>query len=117
MGKTAAQAKPEQLIPNEKDDGATRIAWREDGALFAVNFLHRKIKIRQFKVFNREGILCYTSEQINGLEECIAWSPLRNVITVTQILDDKYVVAFFEKNGLKYSDFLLPFKPQEAKVC
>lgn len=117
MGKTAAQAKPEQLIPNEHDSDCTRITWRKDGVLFAVSFLHRETKIRKFKVFNREGTLCYTNEQINGLEEYIAWNSLGNLIAVPQILVNKYVVAFFEKNGLKYSELLLPFKPQEVKVC
>lgn len=117
MGKAAAQTKPEELIPNVYDSGCTRIVWREDGVLFVVSFLHRKTKIRKFKVFNREGILCYTNEQINGLEECIAWSPLGNLIAVPQLLINKYILAFFEKNGLKYTELLLPFKPQEVKVC
>jgi len=118
MGKAAAQVEPEQLIPNEHDDGRARIAWRNDGTLFAVSFLHSETKIRRFKVFNRNGTLCYTSELINGLEECITWCPLGGMIATTQILNEyKYVVAFFEKNGLKYSELLLPFKPQEGKVC
>ncbi|XP_077256116.1 elongator complex protein 1 isoform X1 [Temnothorax americanus] len=116
MGKAAARAEPLELIPNEHDDGGTRICWREDGAFFTVSFLHKKTKIRGFKVFNREGILCYTNEPVNGLEECLAWSPLGNLLAVTQTAYDKYVIAFFEKNGLKYSEFLLPFKFGEVKV-
>ncbi|KYQ49072.1 Elongator complex protein 1 [Trachymyrmex zeteki] len=116
VGKAAAQAKSIHLIPNERDDGHIRITWRDDGAFFAVSFLHKEPKIRRFKIFNREGMLCYTSEQINGLEECIAWGPVGRPIAVPQILDEKYVVAFFEKNGLKYSELLLPFKPQETKI-
>ncbi|KAL0127474.1 hypothetical protein PUN28_005627 [Cardiocondyla obscurior] len=113
VGKAAAQAKQEQLIPNEHDNSQTCIAWREDGTLFAVNFLHKETKIRQFKIFNREGVLYYTSEHVNGLEECIAWG---NIIAVSRILVDKYFITFFEKNGLKYKELLLPFKPQEVKV-
>ncbi|EGI70530.1 PREDICTED: putative elongator complex protein 1 isoform X1 [Acromyrmex echinatior] len=116
VGKSAAQAKPIHLIPNELDDGRIRITWRDDGTFFAISFLHKETKIRRFKIFNREGMLCYTCEQINGLEECIAWGPMERPIAIPQILDEKYVIAFFEKNGLKYSDLLLPFKPQEAKV-
>ncbi|XP_012536297.1 putative elongator complex protein 1 [Monomorium pharaonis] len=115
-GKAAAQAKPEQLIPNEDDDGRIHITWREDGALFAISFLHKEMKIRQVKIFGRAGILYWTSEQINGLEACLAWKSFSNLIAVTQILKDKYEVAFFEKNGLKYSELLLPFKSQEMKV-
>ncbi|XP_011876927.1 PREDICTED: putative elongator complex protein 1 [Vollenhovia emeryi] len=117
MGKAAARAKSEQPIPNKYDEGRTRIAWREDGAFFAVNFLDRETKIRKFKIFDREGTLHYTSEQVNGLEEHITWNPCNNLmIAIPQILNDKYVVAFFEKNGLKYSELLLPFKPGEVKV-
>ncbi|KYM98961.1 Elongator complex protein 1 [Cyphomyrmex costatus] len=116
VGKAAAQAKPVHMILNEHDDGRMQITWRDDGTFFAVSFLHKETKVRRFKIFNREGMLCYTSEQVNGLEECIAWGPVGRPIAVPQILNEKYVVAFFEKNGLKYSELLLPFKPQEAKV-
>lgn len=115
-GKTAAKAKPEELNANELDDGRPRITWRGDGALFAVSFLHILTKIRQFKVFDREGTLCYTSEPTNGLEECLAWRPLGNLIATTQRLANKHVVALFEKNGLKYTDFPLPFAPKEVTV-
>lgn len=115
MGKAAAQAKPEELIPNENDSGCTRITWREDGVLFAVSFLDKVTNTRKFKVFSREGLLCYTNEQIGGLEEHIAWNS-SNLIATPQLLNNKYVIAIFEKNGLKYSELLLPFKPQEVKV-
>ncbi|XP_011692610.1 PREDICTED: putative elongator complex protein 1 isoform X1 [Wasmannia auropunctata] len=116
VGKAAAQAKPIELTPNEHDDGLARITWRNDGALFAVSFLHKETKIRKFKIFDREGVLCSTSDKMNGLEECIVWSPCGGLIAIPQVSDDKYVIAFFEKNGLKYADLTLPFKPQEAKV-
>jgi len=116
MGKEAAQVQPEQLTPNEHDDGCIQISWQENGALFAVSFLHKDTKIRKFKVFNREGILCSTSEQLNGLEQYMTWSPVENLLAVSQILNDKYIIALIEKNGLKYADFLLPFTPQEVRV-
>ncbi|KAL6440916.1 hypothetical protein ACFW04_003370 [Cataglyphis niger] len=115
-GKAAAKAKPEELNANELDDGRSRITWRGDGALFAVSFLHILTKIRQFKIFDREGTLCYTSEPTNGLEECLAWQPLGNLIATTQRMANKYVVALFEKNGLKYTDFSLPFASKEITV-
>ncbi|KMQ97926.1 elongator complex protein 1-like protein [Lasius niger] len=115
-GKAAAKAKQEQLNANELDDGRPRITWRGDGALFAVSFLHILTKIRQFKIFDRKGTLCYTSEPTNGLEECLAWRPLGNLIATTQRLANKHVIALFEKNGLKYADFPLPFAPKEIMV-
>ncbi|XP_011265632.2 elongator complex protein 1 isoform X2 [Camponotus floridanus] len=116
VGKAAAKAKAEELNANELDDGRPRITWRGDGSLFAISFLHIQTKIRQFKVFDREGTLCYTSEPTNGLEECLAWHPLGNLIATTQRLANKHVVALFEKNGLKYTDFPLSFAPGEVKV-
>lgn len=102
---------------NELDDGIPRITWRGDGTLFAVSFLHATTKIRQFKIFNRMGILQYTSESSNGLEECLAWKPSGNLIATTQRLVNKHVVALFEKNGLKHKEFLLPFGVKEVTVC
>lgn len=116
-GKAAAKAKPEQVNANDSDDGLPRIIWREDGTLFAVSFLHTTTKIRQFKIFNREGILQYTSEPTNGLEECLAWKPSGSLIAAPQRLINKLVVALFEKNGLKHREFSLPFETKEVKVC
>ncbi|XP_029166752.1 putative elongator complex protein 1 isoform X2 [Nylanderia fulva] len=115
-GKAAAKVKQEQLSSNEFDDCRPRITWREDGALFAVSFLNDLSTIRQFKVFDRKGTLYYTCEPTNGLEECLAWQPLGNLIATTQRLVNKHVVALFEKNGLKYAEFPLPFAPREVKV-
>lgn len=74
------------------------------------------MKTRQFKIFDRNGTLCYTSEPTNGLEECLAWQPLGNLIATTQRLANKHVVALFEKNGLKYTDFSLSFALGEVMV-
>lgn len=93
------------------------MTWREDGSLFAVGYLHHESKLRQFKVFNREGVLQYTSELANGLEESLSWKPSGSLIAATQRLANKHVVALFEKNGLKHGEFSLPFKPKEVKVC
>ncbi|XP_076376507.1 elongator complex protein 1 isoform X1 [Megalopta genalis] len=115
-GKKAAVSQPTEISQNEQDDESYRITWREDGSLFAVGFLHRQSRVRQFKVFNREGILQYTSELVNGLEESLSWKPSGSLIATTQILPNKHVVALFEKNGLKHREFLLPFKPKEIRV-
>lgn len=59
-------------------------------------------------MFDREGHLQYTSEKQQGLETNLSWRPSGNVIATTQCLPDKYVVAFFEKNGLKHGGFDIP---------
>ncbi|XP_017891228.1 elongator complex protein 1 isoform X2 [Ceratina calcarata] len=115
-GKKAATAKPVEINKNELDDGLCRISWRDDGSLFAVSFLHHESKARQFKVFDREGILQYTSEFINGLEEPLSWKPSGSLIATTQVSQNKHLVALFEKNGLKHREFALPFKLKEVKV-
>lgn len=107
----AAKAKPEQLCVNESDDGRPRISWRGDGSLFAVSFVHATINVRLFKVFNFEGILQYTSEPIDGLEECLAWKPSGDLIASTcQRCGSHYwnitlehFITCFEQNGLKRS--------------
>lgn len=83
-----------------------KITWRGDGQLYAVGFTMDGI--RRFKVFNRDGLLQYTSEKQAGLEGNLSWRPSGNVIATTQKLPDKYVVAFFEKNGLKHGGFDIP---------
>ncbi|KOC68440.1 Elongator complex protein 1 [Habropoda laboriosa] len=115
-GKKAAVTKSTEMNKNDLDDGLCRITWRDDGSLFAVGFLHHENKIRQFKIFNREGILQYTSELVNSLEESLSWKPSGSLIASTHILQNKHVVVFFEKNGLRHRDFSLPFKPKEIKV-
>lgn len=116
-GKKAAISKPTEICENDLDDGLYKITWRDDGLLFAVGLLHPENKVRQFKVFNREGILQYTSEIANGLEESLSWRPSGSLIAATQISQNKHLVVFFEKNGLKHREFSLPFKPKEIRVC
>ncbi|XP_015608261.1 putative elongator complex protein 1 [Cephus cinctus] len=115
-GKAAAKSKPAVVEKIEFDNGIPRITWRGDGTLFAVSILLKETGIRCFKVFNRQGIVQYTSETINGLEEHLSWRPLGNLIASTQRLPNKHVIAFFEKNGLKHGDFSLPFEPKEINV-
>ncbi|KAK2583885.1 hypothetical protein KPH14_001159 [Odynerus spinipes] len=108
VGKAAAVVKSVEINKNDFDDGQPRITWRGDGSLFAVSFIHKNDDIRQFKVFNREGILQYTSELTNNMEESLSWKPSGNLIATTQKLINKHVVSLFEKNGLKHREFSLP---------
>ncbi|XP_012270137.1 putative elongator complex protein 1 [Orussus abietinus] len=116
QGKTAAKETSVITGKTELDDGTIRITWRGDGMLFAVTFLHKDTVMRQFKVFNREGILQYTSEPSSGLEQNISWKPFGNVIALTQRLNEKHVVAFFEKNGLKHREFTLSLDVEKFVV-
>ncbi|XP_057324154.1 putative elongator complex protein 1 [Microplitis mediator] len=115
-GKAAAKAKAVIDPKTDKDSKRSWITWRGDGSLFAVSFFNEKIGARLFKIFNRKGVLQYTSELTHRLEEMIAWKPSGNYIAGTQRLDDKYVVALFEKNGLKHREFTLPFSPADFDV-
>lgn len=86
-----------------------KITWRGDGRLFAIGY--SEVGIRKFKVFDRVGNLQYTSEKQQGLEANLSWRPSGNVIATTQALKDKYVVSFFEKNGLKHGEFQINVSP------
>lgn len=91
------------------------MSWRGDGSLYCVSMLQRN-NIRRIKIFNREGVLQYTSENVPGLEIGLAWRPSGNLIASTQTLPNKHQVIFFEKNGLRHGEFSLPFAPQEVSV-
>ncbi|XP_043471428.1 putative elongator complex protein 1 [Leptopilina heterotoma] len=107
-GKAAAKIKQTVFRKTETDDGKPRVTWNGDGAMFAVSFINNESEARQFKVYNRENVLQYTSELLDGLEENISWKPMGNLIATTQKQPNKHVVALFEKNGLKHREFALP---------
>ncbi|XP_013183864.1 elongator complex protein 1 isoform X2 [Amyelois transitella] len=108
-GKQAAKAivevNPDRNLQSDQMVNV-KITWRGDSQLYAIGFINNGIW--QFKVFDREGQLQYTSEKQPGLESNLSWRPSGNVIATTQRLQDKYVVAFFEKNGLKHGEFTIP---------
>lgn len=64
--------------------------------------------VRRFKVFDREGNLHFTSEKQQGLEANLSWRPSGNLIATTQKQGDKCLISFFEKNGLKHGEFVIP---------
>ncbi|XP_039439416.1 elongator complex protein 1 [Culex pipiens pallens] len=115
-GKGARTKKKEE--PVEVDLGSldrrVKISWREDGELFVVGFLGPYG--RAFKVFSKEGALQFTSEKCCGLEVALGWRPSGMWIATPQVLQDKYVVALFEKNGLKHREIELPFNRAEEAV-
>ncbi|XP_063980475.1 elongator complex protein 1 [Diachasmimorpha longicaudata] len=115
-GKAAAKAKPVITGRTDSDTGDVSVTWRGDGTLFAVTFLNQGDNARRFRVFNREGVLQWTSELTSGLEENLSWKPSGNLLASTQRLPNKHVTALFEKNGLKHREFSLPFLPNEIHV-
>lgn len=115
-GKYKAQSNEDLEYKNEVFDHTVRISWRGDAELFAVSCINPETNQRYLRIFNKEGILQYTSETVIGLEHALDWKPSGNLIASTQRLPNKHVVCFFEKNGLKHGDFPLPFQPNEIIV-
>lgn len=114
-GKAAAKQKPIESIGSvdiTQLDHKVSIIWRGDSEYFAVSFI-AEIG-RQFKVYDKEGKLQFTSEKSNGLEAAICWRPTGTWIAIPQILPNKYIIALFEKNGLKHREIVLPFKSTEV---
>ncbi|XP_046966489.1 putative elongator complex protein 1 [Vanessa cardui] len=105
-GKQAAKIKTEVISGNTEIDDKIIISWRGDGSLFAVGFTMDGI--RRFKVFDREGNLQFTSEKQPGLEANLSWRPSGNLIATTQQQGEKKKISFFEKNGLKHGEFVIP---------
>jgi len=58
----------------------------------------------------------YTSETTVGLEQSLDWKLSGSVIASTIRLPNKHLVGFFEKNGLRHGEFVLPFQPNEVQV-
>ncbi|KAJ8898249.1 hypothetical protein PR048_003609 [Dryococelus australis] len=114
-GKAARNVTTQMETKLSDDEGLPSISWRGDGVLFAVSVVGPN-DIRYIRVFNREGILQYTTKPMSGLGSALAWRPSGNVLAATQCLPQKYVVSFFEKNGLRHGDFLLPFDSCEVNV-
>lgn len=105
-----------ETTKTECDNGSACITWKDDGSLFAVSFVKMPDSARQFKVFDRSGVLQSTSESSEGLEEVISWKPGSNLIAAVRRLPNKHVVSFFERNGLMHKEFSLPFTPKEIRV-
>ncbi|CAB3244736.1 unnamed protein product [Arctia plantaginis] len=101
-----ARVKSEVTADETLLDERVIISWRGDGNLYAVGFTIDGI--RRFKVFDKEGHLQYTSEKQQGLEANLSWRPSGNLLATTQKLNNKYMVSFFEKNGLKHGEFDIP---------
>lgn len=114
-GKAAAKQIPVELtgtVDMAELDHTVSIIWRGDSEYFAVSFVAELG--RQFKVYDKEGKLQFTSEKSNGLEAAVCWRPSGTWIAIPQVLPNKYIIALFEKNGLKHREIVLPFKSIEV---
>lgn len=110
LGKAAAIAVAQvKMEPIEGDSGDAKISWRADGNYFAVSILDEGAG-RRIRIYDRTGNLLSTSEPIEGLEETLAWRPNGSVLASVQFLraQNKRQVVFFERNGLRHGEFVLP---------
>lgn len=110
-GKAAAQAvKSVVMRPVPGDAGIPRIAWRGDGAFFAVSSAEAQASgARRIRVFDRLGGLQGVSEPEEQLEGSLAWIPNGALIASTAIqANGARQVVFFERNGLRHGEFTLP---------
>ncbi|XP_022251795.1 elongator complex protein 1-like isoform X1 [Limulus polyphemus] len=98
------------------DDRQTRISWRGDGQFFCTSFIDPEKGCRKLNIWNREAVLQYTAEEVDGLEHPLDWRPSGNLITSSQTKLNKHDIVFFEKNGLRHGEFTLPFPPGSFKI-
>lgn len=115
-GKQAAKQKMDIGLqrPADQLDRKISIVWRGDGEYFAVSFVGAGG--RMFKVYDKEGRLQFTSEQCNGLESAINWRPSGSWIALPQILQNKYIIVLFEKNGLRHREIVMPFQATDEQI-
>jgi elongator complex protein 1 len=99
--------KVDQGVLSARDDGATTISWRGDGAFVAVNSIAGGRRV--VRVYSREGELDSASEPVDGLESSLSWRPSGNLIAGIQrfVDSDRVDVVFFERNGLRHGEFTL----------
>ena len=130
LGKAAAQESNKvKAGMSPDDDYLPRISWRGDGAYFVVSSLspegiHNSRTHRTLRVYDRQGVLQSTSEEIPGLEHALAWRPSGNLIVSTQRFgfdgggagrEGRHDVVFFERNGLRHGEFNLRAEQLSSK--
>lgn len=113
-GKLSTQAPKAAAAEVPADDGKPRIKWRGDGEYFVTSTLGERG--RRLRMWDREGVLQSTGEQIGGLEQGLAWRPQGSLIASTQRLPHRHDVIFYERNGLRHGEFSLPFGRREVQV-
>ncbi|XP_050429932.1 elongator complex protein 1 [Adelges cooleyi] len=89
-------------------DNAINICWRPDSMFFAVGYFNTTNNLRTIKIFNRDGILQYISEPLPGIKAVLSWKTSKDLMSFPQQTDEKYLISFMEKNGLKHGEFVIP---------
>lgn len=105
------------------DDGLPALSWRGDGAYLVVSSLSpeglpgsENDRHRTLRVYDRQGALQSTSEDVAGLEHTLVWRPSGNLIMATQRFgfegggagrEGRHDVIFYERNGLRHGEFSL----------
>jgi elongator complex protein 1 len=99
--------KVDEGVLSSRDDGATTVSWRGDGAFVAVNSIVGQRRV--IRVYSRDGELDSASEPVDGLESSLSWRPAGNLIAgIQRFVDCERVdVVFFERNGLRHGEFTL----------
>ncbi|XP_019627149.1 PREDICTED: elongator complex protein 1-like [Branchiostoma belcheri] len=114
-GKQAAFQKTETVSPALPwDDMLPRVSWCRDD--FVVSSVSPVDGARRLRMWNRECVLQATSETVSMLGQALCWKPSGSLIASTQRKPHRHEVVFFEKNGLRHGEFVLPFGKDEMKV-
>ncbi|KAL5004669.1 hypothetical protein ScPMuIL_018125 [Solemya velum] len=116
-GKGAAKKKSVDVNPAMFwDDTKPRVSWRGDGQNFVVSSVDPSTGARKLRVWSRECTHLSTSEDVDGVEQSLAWKPSGGLIATSQTKQNKHDIIFFEKNGLRHLEFTLPFNVKKVQV-
>lgn len=107
--------KVDEGLLSEHDQGEVNISWRGDGNFVAVNSIEGKTR-RMIRVYSRDGVLDSVSEPVDYLEGALSWRPAGNLISGIQRLEDRILVVFFERNGLRHGEFELRFSKNDLNT-
>lgn len=67
-GKNAAKSKPTSIDPSFiEDNHSIHLTWRGDSNMFAASYWCSQTNMRKVKIFNMDGVLLSTSEDIPGM--------------------------------------------------
>lgn len=92
-------------IDIQPTDNSLKIAWRDDGDIFAVSFFQNGHRV--FKIFSCECEFLYESEFKPGMGPQLAWKPDGSLLATNCKTASGHCIMFFEKNGLHRYDLKL----------
>lgn len=91
------------------NDGIT-ITWQDDCKYYAIGYMHEDDRL--FKVLKYPAEVHYIAQYPLGMQESIAWRPVRNMIAAHVHTYYKSWIGLYEKNGQLLTKFDLT-----NKVC